>query len=131
MIAVAIMWSAFLFPYIARFENTVKQTLKNAFLLMIRHLPWALLLLVILVASVLFCTMGYVGYTAYEKMTVSEAEKFMQVNVEALTRGESGGTDYTCESKIGDGDRKTFFCAACDWVKGDPTWDSVTKSCTK
>ena len=50
---VAIMWSAFLFPYIARFENTVKQTLKNAFLLMIRHLPWALLLLVILVASVL------------------------------------------------------------------------------
>ncbi|GAA6368977.1 hypothetical protein [Odoribacter splanchnicus] len=85
----------------------------------------------ILVASVLFCTMGYVGYTAYEKMTVSEAEKFMQVNVEALTRGESGGTDYTCESKIGDGDRKTFFCAACDWVKGDPTWDSVTKSCTK
>ena len=85
----------------------------------------------ILVASVLFCAMGYVGYTAYEKMTVSEAEKFMQVNVEALTRGESGGTDYTCESKIGDGDRKTFFCAACDWVKGDPTWDSVTKSCTK
>ena len=47
MIAVAIMWSAFLFPYIARFENTVKQTLKNAFLLMVRHLPWALLLLVI------------------------------------------------------------------------------------
>ena len=43
----------YLFPYIARFENTVKQTLKNAFLLMIRHLPWALLLLVILVASVL------------------------------------------------------------------------------
>ena len=53
MIAVAIMWSAFLFPYIARFENTVKQTLKNAFLLMIRHLPWALLLLVILIASAL------------------------------------------------------------------------------
>ena len=53
MIAVAIMWSAFLFPYIARFENTVKQTLKNAFLLMVRHLPWSLLLLVILVASVL------------------------------------------------------------------------------
>ena len=42
MIAVAIMWSAFLFPYIARFENTVKQTLKNA-----------LLLLVILIASAL------------------------------------------------------------------------------
>lgn len=53
MIAVAVMWSAFLFPYIARFENTVKQTLKNAFLLMVRHLPWSLLLLVILIASAL------------------------------------------------------------------------------
>ena len=48
-----ILMFQYLFPYIARFENTVKQTLKNAFLLMIRHLPWALLLLVILVASVL------------------------------------------------------------------------------
>ena len=63
MIAVAIMWSAFLFPYIARFENTVKQTLKNAFLLMIRHLPWALLLLVILVASVLSVYIIPVSYT--------------------------------------------------------------------
>ena len=43
----------YLFPYIARFENTVKQTLKNAFLLMVRHLPWSLLLLVILIASAL------------------------------------------------------------------------------
>ena len=53
MIAVALMWGAFLFPYIARFENTVKQTLKNGFLLMVRHLPWALLLLVILIVSAL------------------------------------------------------------------------------
>ena len=48
-----ILMFQYLFPYIARFENTVKQTLKNAFLLMIRHLPWALLLLVILIASAL------------------------------------------------------------------------------
>lgn len=50
----------------------------------------------VLAASVLFCAMGHIGYTAYEKMTVSEAEKFMEVNVEALTRGESGagGTNY-------------------------------------
>ena len=43
----------------------------------------------ILVASVLCCAMGYTGYTAYEKMTMSEAEKFMIANVEALTSGES------------------------------------------
>ena len=42
-----------------------------------------------LVASVLFCAMGYVGYTAHEK--------FMQANVEALTLGEpGGGTRYEC-----------------------------------
>ena len=46
----------------------------------------------ILVASVLFCAMGYVGYMAHEKMTMTEAEKFMLVNIEALTRDESGGS---------------------------------------
>ena len=45
----------------------------------------------ILVASVLCCAMGYTGYTAYEKMTMSEAEKFMIANVEALTLNEPGG----------------------------------------
>ena len=50
-----------------------------------------------LVASVLFCAMGYVGYTAHEKMTMSETEKFLQANVEALTLGEpGGGTRYEC-----------------------------------
>lgn len=50
-----------------------------------------------LVASVLFCAMGYTGYTAYEKMTMSEAEKFMKANIEALTLDEpGGGTQYEC-----------------------------------
>ena len=35
----------------------------------------------ILLASVLLCAMGYTGYIAYEKMTMSEAEKFMIANV--------------------------------------------------
>ena len=45
----------------------------------------------ILVASVLFCAMGYVGYTAHQKMAMSEAEKFMKANIEALTDEETGG----------------------------------------
>ena len=48
----------------------------------------------ILVASVLFCAMGYVGYTTHEKMTMSEAEKFMQANVEALTQDEGGTSGW-------------------------------------
>jgi len=48
----------------------------------------------IFVASVLFCAMGYVGYTTHERMTMSEAEKFMQANVEALTQEETGAYEY-------------------------------------
>ena len=52
----------------------------------------------ILVASVLFCAMGYVGYTTYKQMSMSDVERFMQANVEALTRGEgsSGTSIVTC-----------------------------------
>lgn len=44
----------------------------------------------IAIATVVFCAMGYVGYTAHERMTMSETEKFMLANVEALTSGEVG-----------------------------------------
>ena len=50
----------------------------------------------ILVASVLFCAMGYSGYIAYEKLTMSEAEKFMIANVEALTSPETENPHYPC-----------------------------------
>ena len=51
----------------------------------------------ILIVSVLFCAMGYAGYTTHEKMNMSDAEKFMKANIEALTLGESGdGTRYEC-----------------------------------
>lgn len=64
-----------------------------------------------LVASVLFCAMGYVGYTAHEKMTATEAEEFMKANIEALTSGEPGGGGfeyptgfpYTSECKVKNG----------------------------
>lgn len=54
-IVVVVGWCCILFPYCARFKNTVKQTLKNAVLMEICHLPWTLLLLLIL-AVVLFLT---------------------------------------------------------------------------
>lgn len=43
-----------------------------------------------IIASLLFCTMSYVGYTTYKQMSMSDAEKFMKANVEALTSGEGG-----------------------------------------
>ena len=45
----------------------------------------------ILFASVLFCVMGYTGYTAHEYATMSDAEKMMKANIEALTQDEGGG----------------------------------------
>lgn len=52
MLLFGIGWGCYMFPYAARFENTVKATLKNAVLLEIRHLPWSLLLLLLAGAGV-------------------------------------------------------------------------------
>ena len=55
MIAFAVGWGCYLFSYTARFANTVKATVKNAFLLELRHLPWSLLIICI-TAAALFAT---------------------------------------------------------------------------
>lgn len=47
MIVFSIIWACYLFPYIARFEDGVKTTLKNSLFMMIIHLPWSLLVLVL------------------------------------------------------------------------------------
>lgn len=39
-------WVSYLFPYMARFENTRKQSMKNAILMAILHLPMTILMLV-------------------------------------------------------------------------------------
>lgn len=37
----------YVFPVLSRFDNTVKQTIRNSLLMSIRHLPWTVLMLVI------------------------------------------------------------------------------------
>lgn len=49
----AVGWACYVFPYIARFANTVKNTLQNGFFMELKHLPWSLLLVVILAAALL------------------------------------------------------------------------------
>lgn len=53
LIAVFLMWGIYLFPYIARFENSMKAVLKNAALIALANLPWTVLLFVLLVAAFL------------------------------------------------------------------------------
>lgn len=37
----------YVFPVLSRFDNTVKQTIKNSLLMAIRHLPWTIVMLII------------------------------------------------------------------------------------
>lgn len=51
--AVWFAWVSYLFPYMARFENTRKQSMKNAILMVVAHLPMTILMLVVTVAVIL------------------------------------------------------------------------------
>jgi uncharacterized membrane protein YesL len=52
MIAFAVTWLCYLLPYVARFENTGKETLKNTLILEFCYPQWSILLLVLLAVSV-------------------------------------------------------------------------------
>lgn len=55
----------YLFPYIARFENTLTATIKNTFLMSVAHLPYTLLLVVFAVLAVLatlFINFAVIGF---------------------------------------------------------------------
>lgn len=55
MMLFVVIWAAYIFPYVARFENTVKATLKNAFLFAVSFPQWSLLLVLIMAVG-LFLT---------------------------------------------------------------------------
>lgn len=63
-----------------------------------------------LIASVLFCAVSYVGYTTYKQMAMSDAEKFMQANVVALTQDEIGAGHVAkyCHAKNSDEQKGCF-----------------------
>ncbi len=46
------MWMLYLFPYMARFENTGKMIRKNCAIIMVANAPWTFLLLLIFVVTV-------------------------------------------------------------------------------
>ena len=74
-----------------------------------------------LIGLVLFCAMGYVGYIAHEKMNMSDAEKFMKANIEALTRSEGGadGGKSLCYNSYTKADNNQVLrCVSCDYVDG-------------
>ena len=49
-----LMWSLYVFPYLARFENTTKIIMKNCALIMIANFQWTILLVGLFAVAVLF-----------------------------------------------------------------------------
>ena len=60
----------YVFPLQAQFENTIKTTIKNAFLLSIKNLPWTLLLTAI---TALMVVMSYLNSTVLGIMLICAA----------------------------------------------------------
>ncbi len=50
-------WTFYLFPYMARFENSRRQSMKNAFLMAVAHLPMTILMLALAAAAVILIYM--------------------------------------------------------------------------
>lgn len=59
----------------------------------------------------LFGAMSYGAFTAYQSMTMSEEERFLLANIEALTNGEpGGGGGGSCGSYGWTGDSYAIVC---------------------
>lgn len=62
---ILIFTAVYIFPFIARFENTIRNSIKNAFLISIAQFPYTLLLLLLLalaVALTLFVDFRIIGF---------------------------------------------------------------------
>ena len=68
-----------------------REDLKNTVIVKIMKKRSCMKKVKIMVVSVLCCAIGFVGFIAYEKATMSEVEKFMQANIEALASVETKG----------------------------------------
>ena len=45
------IWVLYFFPYVARFQNTTKEAMKNCLLIMLANLPWSVLLVLLFLAA--------------------------------------------------------------------------------
>jgi len=85
-----VIWNIFIFTYSARFENNIRDVLKNAALLAVSHLPWSLGMLLLLLGilvivyvippllfvapAALFFVYSYILEMIYQKIIPEEGE---------------------------------------------------------
>lgn len=78
-----IMITTYVFPLLAQFDNTVKNTIKNAFLISIRHLPYTILIVfvtalpvvliwffpaLLLIVLIMFSAVAYINSKTFNKI---------------------------------------------------------------
>ena len=57
------VWCVYIFSYSARFENSLKHTMKNAAIISLLNLPWSILVLVLLLAGMLLIYVSPIAVT--------------------------------------------------------------------
>lgn len=79
-------------------------------------------------AAAMFCAATFAGYTAYEQATMTDAERMMQANIEALTyNGEFNGQDWNDgDDSYSGGD---WYPAYVSCTLGSSTGGSVSIGC--
>lgn len=72
------VWGVYIFTYSARFENGLKDTMKNAGIIAMLNLPWSLLVLVLLVAGALIIFISPIAVTFIPTIVMCLYDMFLE-----------------------------------------------------
>ena len=93
---------SYVFPVLSRFDNTVKNTIKNSILMAIRHLPWTIMILLVNLCPLLiyvFSTTKIVSEIAELKVPLTEVQEDLKKlrDIRYWVRKATPGTEESKE----------------------------------
>ena len=104
---VVLMTGMYVFPILAQFENTVKNTVKNAFLISIRHLPYTILMIFITAVPVVliwfFPALFILILIMFAATAYINSRFFNRIFVLYMPKEEPEETDFPAENVNGEG----------------------------
>lgn len=72
------VWCVYIFAYSARFENRLKDTMKNAGIIALLHLPWSVVVLVLLIAGSLLVYISPISITFIPAVVMYLYDMFLE-----------------------------------------------------
>lgn len=72
------VWSVYIFAYSARFENGLKNTMKNAGIIALINLPWSVLVLILLAAGMLLVYLSPITVTFVPAVVMCLYDMFLE-----------------------------------------------------